>query len=112
MEIRENEKLCIFAPLSDILNKNEADRLFNEIEKDSRKVAIDLSYVNECTIDFIEKLKKISEIKKIGIFNIPSNIFVLFNTMNIDKIAELYVSELDFIEEARQLLNRKFSLIS
>lgn len=112
MEIRENDKLCIFTPLCKILNKQECIRLFNIIEKDSRKIAIDLSYVNECTIDFIEKIKNFPTNKRLGIFNIPSDVFVLFNTMKVDKSANLYVSELDFIENSRQLLNRDFSLVS
>ena len=112
MEIRENNKLCIFAPLNNILNKYESEKLFSDILNEKREVAIDLSYVSDCTIDFIENLKNIALKKKIGIFNIPSNIFVLFNTMNIDKIVELYVSELDYNENARQLLNRKFTILN
>ena len=111
MEIRENNRMCIFAPLSNVLDKYECDRLFGDIRKESRKVAIDLSYVSDCTIDFIENLKNIASAKTIGIFNIPSDIFVLFNTMNVDKFVELYVSELDFNEQSRKLLNRKFSVI-
>ena len=111
MEIRENNKMCIYAPLNNILNKYESDRLFNDILKEKREIAIDLANVNDCTIDFIENLKQVAHNKKIGIFNIPSDIFVLFNTMKIDKCVELYVSELDFIESSRKLINREFSLI-
>ena len=111
MEIRDNDKICIMAPLTPKLDKIACDRLYKKIMNDYRNVAIDLSYVHECSIDFIENIKQIAKTKKIGIFNIPSDIFVLFNIMDIDKHADLYVSELDFKENQRTLINRKFSLV-
>lgn len=111
MEIRENNINCIYTPLSRQLNKNESIRLFENINNDTRNIAIDLQYVEDCTIDFINMLKIISKNKKIGVFNIPSDIFTLFNIMEIDKITNLFTSELDFIENQRQLINRKFAIV-
>lgn len=111
MEIRENEKICIFAPLSAQINAYESSRLLRNLETESRNIAIDLQYTQDCTIDFINTIKEVSKDKKIGIFNIPSDIFTLFNVMGIDKISNLFVSELDFVENQRQLINRKFSVI-
>lgn len=110
MEIRENENICIIAPVCSKLDKYRTQRVLARVAKESRQVAIDLSYVKDCTIDFIEGLKSCKN-KNLGIFNIPSDIFVLFNVMNLDKIAKLYVSELDFESDSRQLINRKFSLV-
>ena len=111
MEIRENDNLCIFAPLSAQLNEYEPLRLQKNVEDEERFVGIDLQYVQDCTIDFIYTLKNIAKKKRIGVFNIPSDIFTLFNIMDIDRIANLFVSELDFKESQRQLLNRKFSVV-
>lgn len=111
MEIRENNEICIYAPLSATINEYESSRLITNIANDSRKIGIDLINVSDCTIDFIENLKQISSNKKISLFNIPSDIFILFNTMNIDKSVHLYVNEQDFIEGSRQLLNRNFSIV-
>lgn len=111
MEIRDNEKVCIYAPLSPKLDKRESSRLLKEISAESRQVALDLRFVQDCTIDFIESLKEIASTKKIGIFNIPSDIFVLFNIMKIDKTVKLFVCEPDFEENTRQLINRQFSLV-
>lgn len=111
MEIRDNEKVCIFAPLSPKLDKRETGRLVAEINNEDKQIAIDLSFVQDCTIDFIEGLKELALKKRVGIFNIPSDIFALFNFMNIDKSVNLYVSELDFEENTRQIINRKFVLI-
>lgn len=111
MEIRDNEKVCIFAPLSPKLDKYESSRILNKISKERREIALDLRFVQDCTIDFIEALKEIASSKKIGIFNIPSDIFVLFNIMQIDKTVKLFVCEPDFEENSRQLINRQFSLV-
>ena len=111
MEIRENDKVCIYAPLNSYLGSYESTRLLEEISKDNRDVAVDLKYVENCSIDFIETLKSISSYKKIGIFNISSDIFALLNIMNVDKISRLFVSELDFIENKRQLINRKLAIV-
>ncbi len=111
MEIRENEKFCIFAPLHAKLNQYESNRIKRNIMKEERMVAIDLNYVEECSIDFINTVKEICAEKSIGIFNIPSDIFTLFNVMQIDKVAQLFVSELDFKSEQRQLINRCFKVV-
>lgn len=111
MEIREQKNFCIVAPLSQKLDKRESLRLIEYIKSESAQTAIDLNYVQECTIDFINSLKEICKIKPVSIFNIPSDIFVLFNIMNLDKCISLYVSELDFEEGTRRLVNRKFNLV-
>ena len=84
--------------------------IFHRIKTETRKVAIDLSCVQSCSIEFIDALNSIQN-KEIGIFNIPSDIFVLFNIMNVDKKINLFVSEIDFEENSRQLINRKFAVI-
>ena len=111
MEIRENDKICIYAPLNSQLGSFEASKLLKKISQDDREVAIDLQYVENCTIDFIETIKSISTTKNIGIFNISSDIFTLLNIMNIDKISRLFVSELDFLENKRQIINRVLSIV-
>lgn len=111
MEIRDNEKVCIFAPLSPKLDKRESLRIFDKIIRENRDVALDLRFVQDCTIDFIETLKEIASTKKIGIFNIPSDIFVLFNIMQVDKSAKLFVCEPDFEENSRQIINRQFYVL-
>ena len=109
MEIRETEKFCIITPLSPKLNERESLKLENEIlNSEKKRIGIDLSFVNDCTIDFISQLLNF---KNISLFNIPSDIFAILISMNLDKSIPLYVSELDFTEDKHQLLNRKFSLV-
>jgi hypothetical protein len=111
MEIRDNDKICIFAPLGGKLDNRESQRLLKEISSERRQIGIDLKYVYDCTIDFIETLKTVAMTKQISIFNIPSDIFVLFNVMRLDRTVNLYVSELDFEESQRRLINREFKLV-
>ena len=112
MEIRDNENICIIAPLSAYLGARECKRLFEELIQEKRATAIDLKYVSDCSIEFIEALKDFSKKNKnVGIFNIPSDIFALFNIMNVDRVSSLFVSQIDFEENVRQLINRKFSIV-
>ncbi len=109
MEIEIFNNTCIITPLSPLLDEREVKRLNLEInEYQNFKIGLDLSFVENCNIDFI---KSINNKKNINLFNIPINIFSLINLMNLDKKIGLYSSELDFIENKRQLLNRKFHLI-
>ena len=110
MEIRENDKLCIIAPIQDELSDYKVKKIVDRINKETRKVSIDLSNVQSCSNCFIESLAKLQN-KNLSIFNINSDIFVLFNIMNIDKTIKLFVSELDFEEDTRRLINRKFSIV-
>ncbi len=109
MEIIQNEKYCIITPLSPKLGEREIIRLYDEIiSTNSPKIGLDLSFVKDCTIDFVELIKSI---KNVSLFNIPSDVFALFTGMNLDKTVKMYVSELDFFEDKHRLLNRKLTLV-
>lgn len=109
MEIKETEKYCIITPLSPKLDFRQTCRIGSEIEcRPFCKVGLDLSYVKDCTIEFIDSIKGL---KNLSLFNIPSDIFAVLTSMNIDKELDLYVSETDFTEERHRLINRKFSVV-
>ncbi len=109
MEIRTSEKYCILTPLSPRMDGYSSLRLYDEIKEYSHLiVGIDLAYVRECTIEFIEMLRNL---KSVSLFNIPSDIFALINFMNLDKELSLFVSEPDFKENKRRLLNRRFRVV-
>ena len=110
MEIRDNKTICIIAPLSIKIDKRRIERLTNIIQRETRKIAVDLKYVQDCTFEFIEFVKSLSN-KDISFINIPSDIFVLFNVMNLDKDVKLFVSELDFEEDNHQIINRNFIVV-
>jgi hypothetical protein len=111
MEIRESDKVCIYTPLAPRLNAYECSRLFPSLASENKTIALDLSFVQDCTIEFIEALKNLASCRDIGVFNIQSDMFALFNLMNVDKTVRLFVSESDFYENSRRLINRKFSIV-
>ena len=110
MEIIENEDFCIITPLTYKLDARETTKILAEINTHpNKKIGLDLSMVIDCTNDFINQL---NNIRNLSVFNIPSNIFVLFCIMQFDKSLNLFASKIDFIEDKRRILNRKFTLIN
>ncbi len=109
MEILTSDNYCIITPFSKKLNAEETLRILKVIEQyNGLNIGLNLDYVKECSIDFIEKIRAI---KNIGLFNIPSDVFTIFNIMNVDKFVNLYVSEEDYKGSVHRLINRKFSLV-
>ena len=107
MEITETDKYCLITPLSNKLNERETIKIIKEAESKQTKTALDMSFVNDCTIEFIEGIKNL---KNISLFNVQSDIFALLLSMNIDKFVNLFVTESDFLQNKRSLLNRKFNV--
>lgn len=109
MEINVKDNCYIITPLSPKLTEWEAKRLDEEISLNAElRTALDMSCVKDCTIDFIEGIKKY---KDISMFNINSDIFAILMSMDLDKTIKLFVSEMDFLNDKHQLINRKFSLV-
>jgi len=109
MEINVKDNCYIITPLSPKLTDWETGRLREELaNKTMQKTALDMSFVQDCTIDFIDEIK---QHKGISLFNIHSDIFAILVSMNLDKTLKLFVSEMDFLNDKHQLLNRKFSLV-
>ena len=109
MEIYVKDKCHIITPLSPKLTNRETQRLNKELQTiQEHRVAIDMSFVQDCTFDFFEEIKNY---KNISLFNINSDIFAILTSMILDKKLKLFVSELDFLNDKHQLLNRKFTLV-
>ena len=108
MEIKETAKYCIIMQISPKLGNREVSRLSSEIRKYKTPIAIDMSLVKDCTIEFINLIK---DITNLSLFNINSDIFALLISMNLDKTLQLFVSENDFQNNKHQLLNRKFCIV-
>ena len=110
MEIKFINNNCIIAPLSPRLGERESYRLSDEIQKNSMfQIGLDLSYVKDCTFDFINML---SNFEDISLFNIPSDIFSILIIMDLDKSLNIFTSELDFAENKNRLINRKLALVA
>lgn len=109
MEINVKDNCYIITPLSQKLTDRETERIDEEISQNAEmRTALDMSYVRDCTIDFIEGIKKY---KNISMFNINSDVFAILTCMGLDKTLNLFVSEIDFLTDKHQLINRKFSIV-
>ena len=109
MEIKTSKNLCIITPLSPKMDNRQTDRLCEEILAHSNdRIGLDLDFVQDCTIEF---LNKVFRFKNINVFNINPEVFALFNLMDIDKKSNLFVSEEDFLNNSHRLLNRRFSIV-
>ena len=109
MEILTSDNYCIITPLSTKLNKEETLRISKAIEQyQEYNIGLNMDYVKECSIDFIEKIKSL---KNISLFNIASDIFTILNIMNVDKCVNLYVTEENCKSCTHRLINRNFRIL-
>lgn len=109
MEIIVSGKDCVITPLSPVLNKRECEKLLETVKEYAFfNIGINMSFVEDCTNDFIEY---IAEKKNISIFNIPSDIFAIFNMMKIDKTINLFTSEIDFKTNKNRLTKPNLKLV-
>ncbi len=108
MKIITSQKFCIIIPLNPKLDSKEVKRLEEEIKLHAgKRIGINLDYVVDCTIEFLDFVKKL----KTELFNIHSDILSLLLLMNIDKTTSLYTTEEDFKTNRRRLLNRRFNIV-
>jgi hypothetical protein len=109
MEIHLKENCRIITPLSPKLAIWETQRLSEElINCYEDRTALDMSFVDDCTIDFIDEIRMH---EGISLFNINSDVFAILTCMGLDKTLKLFVSEADFLNDKHQLINRKFSIV-
>ena len=109
MEITLKDNCRIITPLSPKLTERETQRLSEElINCYEDRTALDMSFVQDCTNDFIDEIRMH---KGISLFNVNSDVFAILTSMNLDKTLKLFVSELDFLSDKHQLINRKFSIV-
>ena len=108
MEIQTSQKFCIITPLSPTLDARQAERLKQEfLVHSNQKIGMDLSYVQDCTIEFLNLIKEIGA----GIFNMQADIFAMITLMHFDKNINVYMTQDDFLNNKNRILNRKFRIV-
>ncbi|MBR1942686.1 hypothetical protein IJ843_03005 [bacterium] len=85
--------------------------LLNKSGLDSKHVALDLQEVESVTEDFFTFIKNFTESTKLTLLNIPSELFALLNLRRYDKNVKMFNSNLDFIQDKNELVNRKFHVV-
>lgn len=87
------------------------EKIFKSIPKNN-PIALNMQNVNFINEDFLIFLKQSSADRKISLMNLQSELYVLLNLTNYDKYAKIFISENDFLDNKRAIINRKFSVLS
>lgn len=112
MEITLSKHHCIIKPFAKKIDLRECKRILEAVaDVRGNALGFDLSFVEECSFEFIDYLKNISSEIEISLYNIPSDVFVLLSFMKLDKSVKLFVNEIDFKASSHQLIMRKFSVL-
>lgn len=109
----ENNSNCILCPISDEVSLELVLRM-EEILKGlpiNKSLALNLKNIGVICVEFLDFLKEFSPQKQISLFNLQSEVFVVLNLTKYDKFANIYLSDIDFNERKREMLNRRFSLL-
>lgn len=75
-----------------------------------KKLALDFACVGWVCAEFLNFLKVNAARREICLINLSSEIFTLLNLTRHDGFARIYLSESDFLDDKRQLVNRRFSV--
>lgn len=111
VKVRDSGKECIIDVLADEISTGLVHEIKEivSLKKPNTRIAFNLlniSSLSRAFLDFIEKSDS-----KISLFNIPLNVYLLLFIMKYDKIADLYMSEKDFILNRHSVVNRNFKLV-
>ena len=106
MDLKNDNKYIIGVKTKELNFKSLANLaiLMDKMDLDTKPVALDLKEVESVTEDF-------SETTKLTLLNIPSELFALLNLRRYDKNVKMFNNNLDFIEDKRELINRKFHIV-
>lgn len=109
----DNDVCCILKLHSHVLSFDLIFRLKKILKKipDNKPFALNLQDVYYVGNEFLEFLKESAKVKKISIINLHSEIFALLNLTKYDEYANIFLSNTDFLEQKRELLNRRFCLL-
>jgi len=109
----ENSKGCILRLHSSILTFDlvfKLKKILNELPSDL-PIALNLQDVDYICVEFLEFLRESSRFKSLSLTSLQSELLVLLNLTKYDNFAPIFLSDVDFLEQKRVLLNRRFSLL-
>ena len=99
------------------LSKEAVGKLYNYLKSPFRlsirrkNIAINMKNIDSVSGEFFLALKRLSKYN-ISLYNVGLNLSLLFELTNTGRNVRIFVNELDFIEEKRLLVNRKFKVVS
>ena len=110
---QENSAGCILNLHSSILTFDllfKLKKILKDIPSD-RPIALNLNDVDCVCVEFLEFLREVSSLRHFSLTNLQSEILVLLNLTKYDKFAPIFLSDIDFLEQKRALLNRRFVVL-
>ena len=85
--------------------------IINQINLESQPLALDLQEVETVTEDFFTFIKNFSETTTLSLVNISAEIFAILNLRRYDKNVRIYNTELDYLQNRNELINRQLHLV-
>jgi len=110
---KENSVGCILKLHSNILTFDLVFKLRKFLNQfpSNKSVALNLHDVDYICVDFLEFLKETSKSRNLALTSLQSEILVLLNLTKYDNFAPIFLNDIDFLEQKRELLNRRFSVV-
>lgn len=75
-----------------------------------KNIAINMKNIDSVSGEFFLAMKKLSKYN-LSLYNLGLNLSLLLELTNTSKNVKIFVNELDFIEEKRLLVNRRFKIV-
>ena len=112
VKIRDSGKECIIDILADEISIDLMHKIKEiiSLKKSDERIAFNLLNISSLSHSFLDFIKKSDS--KISLFNIPLNIYLLLFIMKYDKIADLYMTENDFVINRHSIVNRDFKPVN
>lgn len=120
ISIRQKEEFAILDIQTPKLDADSVvvlkEILFQLINEDKRKVLINFANVTEVdslAIGCIMAANQLSLIygHKIGIFNVITDVLLLFYVVKMDKHVNIYMNEIDALKNKNSLVKRNFKVV-
>lgn len=77
----------------------------------NKSVALNMKNVDFICIEFLDFLKESARLKRVSLTCLQAEILVLLNLIQYDKFAPIFLTDSDFLNQKRELLNRRFLVV-
>lgn len=113
MKIREFDDFSVIDLAGDSIAKHDILELDTYCKKGylDKRIAINMSNINNVTLDFLEFLSLYANKNKIALFGLNNDIFLQLFISGINNCVDIYLDKQDFAEEKRLLVKRNLKLV-
>lgn len=113
MNIRDVEKTAIVDIAGNAMSQSELELIQELFEQKASgcRIAINLKNVDYITDDFIKLLKRYANEKKLSLFGLNNDIYLMLFITQSDKYADIYLNEQDFMQNKNIIVHRRLKLL-